>query len=193
MMKQVRESMGTKNGSKQKDETYSQPSSTRSLDLETSRLPSSSTLLELPSLGSDERLLVLVWAHTKVSYRFSSILGSSEENSVATLGRSKSELVQGQTLSTSSDDALSSSLGESQGGNGELGEFLNSDVIGDGSNDDDGLGWRRTSWDTTAVLGEVDQSRDRDGGLVDLAHEQSSEDDLVESRVGSSSQESVEL
>lgn len=163
------------------------------LDLETPGLPSSTTLLELPSVAANVRLLVLVGTEAKVPDGLPGILGTTEQDSVGSLGRSEGKLVEQQSLTTGGLDPLLGSLGESEGSDGELGQRGQSVVIGDGTNNNDGLGCLGALGNTAAVLGEVDQTRDRDGGSVDLAHKQSAEDDLVEARVGSSSQESVEL
>lgn len=113
---------------------------------------------------------------------------SSEQDSVGTGRSSESELVQGQSLTTGSDNSFSGRGGEFEGGNGELGNLGESLVVEDGTDSDDGLGIVRVG-----SSGLLDDSGEGDWGSVDLAHEESSEDDSVESRVGSSSKESVEL
>lgn len=47
-------------------------------------------------------------------------------------------MIESQTLSSRGEDSSSGRLGESQGGDGELGALVESDVVGDGCDADDG-------------------------------------------------------
>jgi len=94
-------------------------------------------------------------------------------------------LIESQSLTTSSNNSFSGFFGESQGADGELGEFEKSDIIGDGSNADGDF-----IFSSLKVFGD---SRDRDGVSVGSRLVKSLEDGLVESRVSSSGQEFVEL
>ena len=110
--------------------------------------------------------------------------GTSQEEGVFTSWGSESELIESQALTTSSDDSLSSLFSESQSADSELGDGQESDVVGNGGDDDDGL-----IFSTLEVLnnsGNADGISD-DSGLVE-----SSEDGLVECRISSSGQELVE-
>ena len=72
--------------------------------------------------------------------RLTGSLDTAEQDSVGTGGGTGGELVEGNSLTTSSDNALLSATSESEGGNGELGDLSQADVIGDSSNLDDDLG-----------------------------------------------------
>jgi hypothetical protein len=127
-----------------------------------------------------------------------------EENSVGTGRSSESKSVEGDSLTTSGSDSCSGSVGESESGNGKLGDFGQSLVVENGTDSDDGLVTGRVG-----VLGLLDNSGEGDGGSVDLnvsdslrretwirahlAHKESPEDDSVESGLGPSGEESVEL
>lgn len=61
--------------------------------------------------------LVLVGSKTKVLDSLSGVLGSSEKEGVASGRSSQRQLIQSQSLSTSSENACTSGCGESEGGN----------------------------------------------------------------------------
>ena len=110
--------------------------------------------------------------------------GTSQEEGVFTSWGSESELIESQALTTSSDDSLSCLFSESQSADSELGDGQESDVVGNGGDDDDGL-----IFSTLEVLND---SGNADGISDDSRLVKSSEDGLVECRVGSSGQELVE-
>lgn len=160
------------------------------LGLETSGCSSTSGSLELSSLGDDERSGVGTWTHAEVSDGLSVVLLSSEEHDVGSGRCSHGELVEGDALTSGLCDSSSGGRGKSQGGDGEFWDVDQSVVVGDGSDDGDGslgLGGILRIRDLSGNVG------DRDGRSVDLGHEQSSEDDLVELRVRSSGEESIQL
>ena len=108
----------------------------------------------------------------------SGVLWSSEEQGVASGGSAESQLIQSQGLTSSSNDAGTSSSSESESGNAELGDGQETVVIGDGTDD------------TTVRLSVLarlvsNNARDGDGWSVDAGHEEAAENDLVEGRVGS--------
>ena len=86
-----------------------------------------------------------------------------EENSVGTSRSSESKSVESDSLTTGGGDSCSGSVGESESGNRELGDFGQSLVIEDGTYSDDGLVTGRVG-----VLGLLDDSGEGDGGSVDL-------------------------
>lgn len=103
----------------------------------------------------------------------SGVLGTSEEEGVASSRSTESQLIESQDLSTSSDDARTSSSSEAESRNAELGDGQQTVVIGNGANNYDGL--------VVGLLGGVrNDSGDRDRGSVDAGHKQAAEDDLVE-------------
>ena len=114
-----------------------------------------------------------------------SLLGSSEEEGVGS-GRSlDDELVEGHARATSSGDSGTSGLSESEGCNVKLGHVEGSLVIGDNTNNDGSA---------ALVASEAsDHAGEGDGGSVDSGGNESSEDGLAETGVGSSAQESEEL
>jgi hypothetical protein len=88
---------------------------------------------------------------------------SSEEDGVGSSGRSEGELVEGEGLTTCSDDPLSGRGGEFQSGDGDFGELWESLVVEDRSDHDNDL---RVVW--VRVLGLFDNSGEGDRGSVDL-------------------------
>jgi len=129
---------------------------------------------------------VLVGSKAEVLNSLSGILWSSKEQGVASSGSSKSQLIQSQNLSSSSDDAGTSRSGKAKSGNAELRDGQETVVIGDSANNDNGL--------VVGLLrGVRNDSGDGDWGSVDAGHEQSTENDLVEGRVGSAGQKAIQL
>ncbi len=109
---------------------------------------------------------MLMRSKAKVLDSFSSVLGSSEEERVASGRSSQSQLIQSQSLSTSSEDARTSSCSEAKCGNAELGNSQKTVVIRDCANNDNGL--------VVGLLGGVrNNSGDRDRRSVDAGHEKS--------------------
>src|SRR3954447_9174336 len=96
----------------------------------------------------------------KVLDGLSGVLGSSEEEGVASGRSTESQLIEGQDFSTSGDDARTGSSSEAEGRNAELGDGQETVVIGDGANNNDGLVVR-------LLRGVRNDSGDRDRGSVD--------------------------
>lgn len=132
------------------------------LDLETPRLPSSTSSLELPALGSNVWLASLEGT-TKVLDGLPDVPLAPQQNSVGSGRSSESEGVEGDGLTTGGGDSLSCGVGESEGGDGEFGDNGQSLVIEDGTDSDDGLGVVRVR-----VLGLLDDSGERERRSVDL-------------------------
>lgn len=119
---------------------------------------------------------MLVRAKAKVLDSLTSVLRATENESVATRGRTESKLVEGNGLTTGGDDAGTGRGGESQSSNGELGEGQEAVIIRHSANDDDG---------PLLLLRDVgDDARQRNRGAVDLGHEKASEDNLVKGSIG---------
>ena len=117
-----------------------------------------------------------VGAEAEVLHGLTSVLGSTEEESVGTGGGTESQLVEGQDLTTSLLNAGSGSRGEAQGSHGQLGDGQEAVVIGDGSDHDDGL--------ALVGLGHVrGDARERNRGTVDPRHKETTQNDLVEVRL----------
>lgn len=127
-----------------------------------------------------------VGTEAEVLNSLTGVLGATEDQGVASGGSTESKLVQGNGLTASGDNAGAGSGGESQSSDSHLGELEQAVIIGDGTDNDDGS--------LLALLVDVgDNSGQGDGRAVDLGRKQTSENDLVEGRVGSASQEAVEL
>lgn len=156
------------------------------LNLETARASSATSTLELAALGDNVGFLVLVGTHAEVLDSLTGVLGSTQDQSVAASGGAQSKLIQSDGLAASLDDASTSSSGESQSGNVDLGEGQQAVVIGDGAHNDDGT--------LLALLVDVTHDAGQgDRGAVDLGHKKASEDDLVEAGIRAARQEAVQL
>lgn len=83
--------------------------------------------------------LVLVGSEAEMLDSLSGILWSSEEKGIASSRSSQCQLIQSQSLSTSSDDASTSGCSEAKGSNAELGYSQETVIIGDSANYDNGL------------------------------------------------------
>lgn len=148
-----------------------------SLDLESSRVSSTSSSLELSTLGNNLRSLTLVRTETKVSNGLSGVSWTSDKDGVLTLRSSQSQLVQGDSLTTSLQDSSLGTSSESQSGDSGLWGLQQSEVVGNGTNDNDGL------LSSTLLLQNLVDSGKGNWRSVDLGKEQRSQDDLVERRV----------
>lgn len=164
------------------------------LHAESTRLPATTSPLELAALRADERLLVPVRTKAKVLHGLAAVLRATEEDRVAAGRGTHGELVKRQALTTSSLNASTSSVSEAERSNAELGEVKHTVVVGDGADDDHGLrGSGIVLGHTTLVARQVHHARDRHRRAVDLRHEQATKDHLVEARVRTARQKAVEL
>jgi hypothetical protein len=146
----------------------------RYLDLETSRVSLTSGSLKLSTLRQDSWGFVLVWTETEVSDSLSGVSWTSDEQSVLTQWGAGSQLVQSDSLTTSLDNLSTGTSGESQSGDCGLWELEDTVVIGDGTNNNNGLL-------SSTLLGQgTGDSRNRDWWSVDLRKEQGFENNLVE-------------
>lgn len=101
-------------------------------------------------------------AKAKVSDSLAVRSGASDDQGVLALGGSHGQLVQGDGLTTSLQDGGLGASSESQGSNGGLGELQQSVVVGDGTDNDNGL------FGGALLLQDAGNSGNRNGGLVDL-------------------------
>jgi hypothetical protein len=141
--------------------------------------------LELAALAADIGLLVLMGAHTEVLDGLTGVLGTAKNDGVGTSGGTESKLIEGKNLTTSLQDASSSSLGETKSSNGELGDFQKTGVVSDGTDNNDSL--------SLLCLGVANNAGDGDRGAVDARHKETLENNLVEVGVSTTSQEAVKL
>lgn len=145
-------------------------------------------------VGGHIRLLVLVGSHSEVFDGFPGILGTSEEKSVGTSWAPECQLVQGNSLTTGSLDPGTGSSGEPQSSNGDLRNGEEAVVVGNGTDNNDGplvvLGVFLVDVGVSHMTGDLAQ---RYRGAVDLGHEQSAQDHLVEFAVGAAGEEAIQL
>eukprot|EP00178_Gracilaria_changii_P016258 TRINITY_DN4609_c1_g1_i2.p1 TRINITY_DN4609_c1_g1~~TRINITY_DN4609_c1_g1_i2.p1 ORF type:complete len:214 (+),score=27.03 TRINITY_DN4609_c1_g1_i2:306-947(+) len=106
------------------------------LDLESVGPAASAGLLELATLRAHVRLDRVVGVQVvdggpvaEVPDSLASVLGAAEEHGVGALGRPERQLVKGDALSASREDASAGGLGEPEGAHGKLGHFEEADVI----------------------------------------------------------------
>lgn len=114
--------------------------------------------------------------------RLSRILRTTEQKGVCTSGSPHRQLIEGQNLTTSLLDPGPSGGGESESGNGQLGDGEEAVVVGDGSDHDDGLALVFLCG--ALALGDGYEAGEGDGRSVDAGHEEAAENDLVEVGVG---------
>lgn len=127
-----------------------------------------------------------VRAHAEVLDGFASVLRSTEQESVRSSGGTESELVESKDLTTGLLNTGTGGSGETKGGNRELGDSQHAVVVGDGSNNDNGL--------SLLFLSHVgDDARQADGRSVCAGHEKASEDDLVEVGIGTTCKRKIML
>lgn len=121
-------------------------SRSRYLHLETNRASATTSTLELSALGDDSGLDARVsvgvvdgGAMTEMLDGLSGALGAAQEDGVGALGGAQGQLVQGEALTTSLDDAGSSSLGEAGSGDLQGGDLQQTRIVGDSAHDNRGL------------------------------------------------------
>lgn len=120
---------------------------------------------------------MLVGTEAEVLDGLTAVLGATEDQGVATSGGTKSKLVQSDSFATSGHNAGTGGGGEAESRNSNLGAGEKTVVVSNGADDDDGA--------LLALLVDVgNDARQGNGRTVDLGHEESAEDNLVEGRVG---------
>lgn len=113
----------------------------------------------------------------EVSNGLSGVSWTSDKDGVLTLRSSQSQLVQGDSLTTSLQDSSLGTSGESQSSDSGLWSLQQSEVISNGTDNNDGL------LSSTLLLQNLVDSGEGHWRSVDLGKEQRSQDDLVERRV----------
>jgi hypothetical protein len=154
-----------------------------SLDLETTRSTLTTSTFKLTTLGTNERLLVLMGTHTEVLNRLTRVLGTTDEDSVGTSRSTEGQLIQSKDFTTSLQDTSLGSLGKVKSSNRELGEVQKTRIIGNGTNNNNSL----------TFLVVLDNTRDGDGRTVDTRHKETLQDNLVEVGVSTTSEETIKL
>lgn len=103
-------------------------------------------LTEFASLGENVGALVLVGSVSEMADSLTGILLATEEEDVGTSGVSEGELVKSEAFTTGSEDTGTSSGGESEGSDRQLGDIDKTGVIGDRGDSGNGLsGCHKTS------------------------------------------------
>lgn len=110
------------------------------------------------------------------------VLGATEEEGVGTGRGAHGQLIDGQGLTTSGDNAGAGSVGVAEGSDRELGELKETVVVSDGADQDNGLAL--VSLAGVLVGSSGNDLGERHGRAVDLAHVQTAEDSGVELAVG---------
>ena len=110
------------------------------------------------------------------------VLGATEEEGVGTGRGAHGQLIDGQGLTTSGDNAGAGSVGVAEGSDRELGELKETVVVSDGADQDNGLAL--VSLAGVLVGSSGNDLGERHGRAVDLAHHQAAEDGGIELGVG---------
>lgn len=105
---------------------------TTNLGLKAPRLPAASGTLELSSLRNDPGASVASGhsrSRPEVSARLASSPFTRQQDSILALGRTESQLVESYALPAAAQDALASLVGETLGGNGQLGHLEIASIV----------------------------------------------------------------
>jgi hypothetical protein len=118
-----------------------------------------------------------VGTEAEVLHGLTGVLRAAEEKGVGTGRSTESKLIQSQGLTTGLLNASASGSGETEGSNRQLGDVQKAVVIGDGTDNDDGL--------ALVGLADVgDGAGERNRGAVNSGHEQATKNGLVEVGLG---------
>lgn len=110
---------------------------------------------------------------------------TTEKDSVGTSGALNSELIEGHALTTVGDNASTSTLGEAEGADGELGELQQALIVHYGTNEDSDVGL--LTLHVASNLGE------RQRCTVHAGHTKSLQHNSVERSISTPGEEAVEL
>lgn len=167
---------------------YNELAGASTLYLEATAPATATGLLELAALAANVGLGVAVGGagDTEVLDGLAGVLAATEEKAVLALRLEHGELVEGEALTTGSDDAGTGALGEAEGADAELGALLHADIVSDGGHGHGNAG-------LLLVAHEEANAADRHGGAVDAAHVHALEDLLVELGLSAASKEGVQL
>jgi len=109
------------------------------------------------------------------------------QDGVLSLGGLEGQLVEGENLTTGLEDAFAGARGHVHSAERQLGDLVQTKIVGDGANNHGGL--TIAAW----LLHHARDASDGHGWSVHAAHIKTFQDDLVELGVGSAGQETVEL
>lgn len=160
------------------------------LDLEAAALSASASSLELAALGANVGTRAgvgLSGSLSEVTVGRTGSAASLHQDGVLSLGGLEGQLIEGEDLTAGLENAFARAGGDVHGAERQLGDLVQTKIVGDGADNDGGLAI--AAW----LLHHARDAGDRHGWPVHAAHIQTLQDDLVELGVGSASQEPVEL
>lgn len=128
-------------------------------------------------------------AETEVTVSFTSMLLTTQEDGVASSGSTESKLIKSQNFTTSLQDASTSRLGKTKGGNGKLGDSQQTLIISNGSDDNGSFTLERSA----LTASKSSNLRNRDRRAVGLGLKKTLQNCLVETRIRTTGQESVQF
>jgi hypothetical protein len=140
-----------------------------------------------PGIGRLPRLAARGTRVTEELDGLPGVLGATEKERVGSGRGTEGQLIEGEALATSLHDARTGALAELQRADAELAELDDPVVIGDLADDDDDLVL------LVLALREALDAHEGHVGLVEAAHAEALQHNLVELRTGPASQKSVEL
>ena len=112
-------------------------------------------------------------------------LGSTQKDSVGSLGGLEGQLVKGETFSSGGNDTLAGVFGEGKGADGHLGAFHHTNIVRDLSDNDSDL--------TILVDHVLGKTVEANWWLVHLAHVKALHNGGTKFRIGTARQEFVKL
>jgi len=160
------------------------------LDLEAAALSASASSLELAALGANVGTRAgvgLSGSLSEVTVGRTGSAASLHQDGVLSLGGLEGQLIEGEDLTAGLENAFARAGGDVHGAERQLGDLVQTKIVGDGADNDGGLAI--AAW----LLHHARDAGDRHGWPVHAAHIQTLQDDLVELGVGSAGQEPVEL
>lgn len=143
------------------------------------------------TLGSSDSRINILCARSRLSRSskvfngFSSILWTTKQDSSLSQRRTKGQLIKSQDFAASLEDTCTSSFSDTKSAHSHFRDGEQSIIIGNSTDQ-----YGNLVLFAFQVLRETSNGERR---TVDLAHKKTLENDLVESRVCSSSKESIEL
>jgi len=109
------------------------------------------------------------------------------QDGVLSLGGLEGQLVEGENFTTGLENAFAGARGHVHGAERQLGDLVQTKIVGDRANDDGGLAI--AAW----LLHHARDASDGHGWSVHAAHIKTFQDNLVELGVGSAGQKAVQL
>mmetsp|Transcript_34124 Transcript_34124/g.61531 ORF Transcript_34124/g.61531 Transcript_34124/m.61531 type:complete len:257 (+) Transcript_34124:647-1417(+) len=158
------------------------------LNLEAAALSATTSTLKLPALGTDIRLgggAGNTRSGSEVLNGLTMALRTTEKDAVLASRALEGKHVEGKALTASLGDTGTGILGEAQGTDTKLRDLEETNIVGDGTNNDGEL--------LLLALHEGSKLGEGEGGPVGLGHKKALEDNLVKVAVRASHEKAVEL